>query len=36
MLFPVEWPGESITADWELFFSFFSGGKKVHYFVTKK
>ena len=34
MSFPVQWPGESMRADWDLFFFIFN--KNNYYFLTKK
>ena len=39
MLFPVQRPGESMRADWDLFFSFSKKKKNqyyFYYFLTKK
>ena len=39
MLFLVQRPGDFITAEWELLFSFchiFLGGQKFHNFLTQK
>ena len=39
MLFTVQWPGDFITAEWELFFfilPFFFVFVKIHHFLTQK